>query len=116
MIVNASNNPYFTRYAQAGDPDFRAIAFVAMLDVCDDVVRETVAGLTPPAGYRPIDVDRLQTWHNGRAGVAAQIMGAPEQFLSAFSIALANQNGLDMTVQANVKARARVVFDVFVGA
>lgn len=116
MIANITNNPYFGRYALANDPDFQAVALVAMLDVADDVARETVATQTLPAGYRPAAAARLQDWHDARANVAKSMMQNPGQFLQAFCIALANQAGLDITIQANTRQRARLVFDLFTGA
>ena len=116
MIAGITNNPYFARYALAVDPDFQAVALVAMLDVADDVARETVATQTPPAGYRPGGATRLQDWHDARTNVAKSMMQQPGQYLQAFCIALANQAGLDIKVQANARARARTVFDLFAGA
>ena len=116
MIAGISNNPYFARHALANDPDFQAVALVAMLDVADDVAREVVAAQTPPAGYRPGAGTRLQDWHDARTNVAKSMMQQPGGYLQAFCIALANQNGLDITVQANTRARARTVFDLFAGA
>lgn len=116
MIAGIGNNAYFARYALANDPDFQAVALVAMLDVADDVAREVVANQTPPAGYRPAAATRLQDWHDARTNVAKSMMQNPGQFLQAFCIALANQPGLDVTVQANTRTRARTVFDIFAGA
>jgi len=116
MIANITNNAYFGRYALANDPDFQAVALVAMLDVADDVARETVATQTPPAGYRPAAATRLQDWHDARTNVAKSMMQQPGQFLQAFCIALTNQAGLDITIQANARQRARLVFDIFAGA
>ena len=115
MIANISNNPYFARYALANDPDFQAVAQVAMLDVADDVAREVVAAQTPPAGYRPGGATRLQDWHDARTNVAKAMMQQPGQYLQAFCIALANQAGLDITDKTNTRARTRTVFDLFAG-
>ena len=116
MIANISNNPYFARHALANDPDFQAVAIVAMLDVADDVAREVAATQTPPAGYRPGGATRLQDWHDARTNVAKSMMQQPGQYLQAFCIALANQAGIDITDKANTRARARTVFDLFTGA
>ena len=115
MIAGISNNPYFGRHALANDPDFQAVAIVAMLDVADDVAREVVATQTPPAGYRPAAPARLQDRHDARTNVAKSMMQQPGQFLQSFCIALANQAGLDITDKTNTRARARTVFDLFAG-
>lgn len=116
MITGRESNTYWAKSLQAADPDLLSMVQVAMLDVADEAQNEDPATLTPPTGFKPVDVaNRKQLWHELRANLGRDLFKAPGQFVSSFALGCVNRANFNPLDASNLKASCRLVFTAMCG-